>query len=270
MGLTMRGFEFANATSHQECFMAIGATATAFEARFEKYLPAVVPAICAGLQNTGATDVCNTCVGALSSIVAALTVRPAALTAPQPNGAPSVCDTFITLLMHALQDTTIERSVKPPVISAFGDIALAIGQPFEKYMQVVGTMLHSAAHSPLSDEDEEEVEYKQMLWTSIIDAYCGIFNGFAVNPANAPVVAQYLPNILQCAQMVATDEFVKDVMNKEVLGLLGDACKLMPDACKPFVAQMTPWLQPYLAEALQDEDAQENAQYAQVWLQKLG
>jgi hypothetical protein len=69
--------------------------------------------------------------------------------------------------------------------------------------------------------------------------------------------------------MVATDEYVKDVMNKEVLGLLGDACKLMPGACKPFVTQMTPWLQPYLAEALQDEDAQENAQYAQGWLQKL-
>ena len=177
--------------------MAIGQIATAFDAHFEKYLPAVVPAICAGLQNTGATDACNTCVGALSSIVAAMAERPAALTAPQPSGGPSVCDTFITLLMHALQDTTIERSVKPPVISAFGDIALAIGQPFAKYMQVVGTMLHSAAHSPLSDEDEEEVEYKQQLWTSIIDAYCGIFNGFVTSDANVAVVAQWLPNILQ-------------------------------------------------------------------------
>ena len=267
MALLLKGFEFENAVTHQEAFMSIGVIASSLKTNFEKYLPAVMPAICKGLQNRQAPKACMACVGMLSSIV--MCVKPTVLTAPQPGGSDSYCDTVATLLLAALQDPTLDRIVLPPAISAFGDIAMCIGAPFEKYIAELGAMLASAAVTELGDEDEEEVEYKQAFWTAISQTYCGVLHGFCTNPAAVAVMAPTLHHMLQFVQMVATDEYVKDVMNKEVLGLLGDACKLMPAACKPFVAQMTPWLQPYLAEALQDEDAQENAQYAQVWLMKL-
>ena len=132
------------------------------------------------------------------------------------------------------------------------------------------------AMSELGNEDDEAVEYKQALWTAIIEAYCGVLNGYCadklgnINPAAVAVVAPNLHHILQFAQKVVTDEYVKEVMNKEVLGLIGDLAKHMG---KPYMAQyvapMQPWLTPYLSEALRDEDAKDNAQYAQAELQKL-
>lgn len=44
-----------------------------------------------------------------------------------------------------IQDNTVHRSVKPHVLSLFGDVALAIGSSYSKYAEVVLATLKQAS-----------------------------------------------------------------------------------------------------------------------------
>ena len=190
-------------------------------------------------------------------------------------------DFFVTLLLQALQNQSLDRTVKPPVIAAFGNIALAINVHFHKYMQVVMTMLASAASTVVPDDDEEGVEYKYELWTNIIDAYQGIINGHieaiaaAQQGAGAAALAPTASGILGFLGNVAQDSESEShpELSRSIIALAADMAKHLG-------AQMTPMLQPHLAwlhkakqNAMSDEpdqSAQETVQYAVEHLGKIG
>lgn len=56
------------------------------------------------------------------------------------------CDEIILLLLENLGDPSIHRSVKPQILSVFGDIALSIGPDFKKYFDVVMQMLQQVSN----------------------------------------------------------------------------------------------------------------------------
>ena len=60
------------------------------------------------------------------------------------------CNRIMQILLENLQSNEVNRNVKPHIISAFGDIALAIGDKFEFYIQHVVSMLQSAQVTTLS------------------------------------------------------------------------------------------------------------------------
>ena len=55
----------------------------------------------------------------------------------------------VLLLRPFCQDQTVHRSVKPHILSAFGDVALAVGTEFRKYAEPVLVTLEQAAASPV-------------------------------------------------------------------------------------------------------------------------
>lgn len=44
------------------------------------------------------------------------------------------CDPVMSILLSNLQSVTVSRELKPQILMAFGDIALALGDNFEKYL----------------------------------------------------------------------------------------------------------------------------------------
>merc|ERR1711988_356699 len=87
------------------------------------------------------------------------------------------CDEMVHLLLRNLQNPALNRNVKPPILSCFGDIALAVGGQFEKYLQVTMSMLVQASSTPVDMANADLVEYLNSLREGIFEAYTGILQG---------------------------------------------------------------------------------------------
>eukprot|EP00804_Cyclotella_cryptica_P024102 CCRYP_007313-RA/>CCRYP_007313-RA protein AED:0.45 eAED:0.45 QI:0/0/0/0.5/1/1/2/0/116 len=115
-------------------------------------MTALQPFLMAGLRNFEAYQVCTCAVGLVGDISRSI-----------ENNIQPFCDEIMSALIEALQNASLHRSVKPPVLSCFGDIALAIGAAYEPYLQLSLMMLLQAAQTRAPDDDEELIDYKEGL-----------------------------------------------------------------------------------------------------------
>lgn len=103
-----------------------------------------------------------------------------------PASAP-YCRTFMEALLAGLQAGDLHRSVKPTILSCFGDIAMAIGGEFEPFVIVtVGVLQQASAmradavragiaqHSDVSQNNYDMIEYVNQLREGVLEAFTGI------------------------------------------------------------------------------------------------
>jgi importin subunit beta-1 len=161
MALFLRVFVSRSATAHEEAMLAIGALAYAAGADFAKYMPEFYRYLEMGLQNFEDYQVCAITVGVVGDICRAL-----------EDKILPYCDGIMTQLLKDLSSNQLHRSVKPPIFSCFGDIALAIGENFEKYLMYAMPMLQSAAElsAHISGADDDMLEYTNSLRNGILEA----------------------------------------------------------------------------------------------------
>ena len=152
MQLMLKLFQCRNTPALSDAFLVVGAIADAFEGRFERYVTQLLPFLQAGLQNHEAYQVCAAAVGVVGDLTRALEAKM------QP-----LCDGIITPLGNNLTSAHLDKSVKPPILSVFGDIALAIGLQFERYVPTVLAMLDQASQTKIDTDDEDLVEYANTL-----------------------------------------------------------------------------------------------------------
>ena len=231
-----------NATCHEEAFSAISAIANILEGDFVKYMGALQPFLMAGLRNFEAYTVCIVAVGLLGDICRA---TEAAIT--------PFCTEIMGALVEALQNSSLHRSVKPPVLGCFGDIALAIGAGYEPYLHVSLMMLSQAALTRAPDDDDDLIDYVNTLREGILEAYTGIVQG--LNDGNRiDLILPYMDGIFGFLEMLAENR-INDVDNE----VLGKAVGLVGDIASSFGGQIKAQIgAPYVMELLKEGHATED------------
>lgn len=211
MGLFLRVFACRSATVHEEAMLAIGALAYATGAEFVKYMQEFFKYLEMGLQNYEEYQVCAVTVGVVGDICRAL-----------DDKVLTFCDGVMTQLLKDLSSNQLHRSVKPPIFSCFGDIALAIGENFEKYLIYAMPMLQGAAELSAqgTNQDDELIEYYNQLRNGILEAYSGIFQGF--KNTKSDLMVPYAGHILQFIENIYSDAQRDDGVTKAAVGVLGD------------------------------------------------
>ena len=222
-------------------------------------MSALHPFLIQGLRNFQAYQVCIVAVGTVGDISRNIEAQI------QPY-----CDEIMEALVDSLKDSSIHRSVKPPVLSCFGDIAMAIGAAYQPYLQLSMMLLMQASSARAPEDDEDLIEYFNLLRESILEAYVGIVQGLRDgNVLNQ--FMQYVPNILQFLEELANDPNRDDFVLSKAIGLVGDlaqaigpqirdqinqqfVAKLLSDGMAsgdPSIAEMSSWASQVVTQACQ-------------------
>ncbi|KAI5065929.1 hypothetical protein GOP47_0018553 [Adiantum capillus-veneris] len=259
MGIFLRVFACRSATVHEEAMLAIGALAYVTGGEFLKYMQQFYQYLEMGLQNFEEYQVCAITVGVVGDISRAL-----------DDKVLPFCDGIMTQLLQNLSSNQLHRSVKPPIFSCFGDIALAIGEQFERYLVLAMPMLQGAAElsAQAVNADDELIEYYNQLRIGILEAYSGIFQGF--KNRRPELMARYAQHILQFLESIYADAYRDEAVTKAAAGVLGDlADTLGPNASS--LLQSSTFYKGFLEECQKSDDQslKETADWALATINRL-
>lgn len=201
----------------EDALMAVSTLVDLLGEKFLKYMDAFKPFLYMGLKNHSEYAVCCAAVGLTGDICRVLKVKILPF-----------CDEIMHLLLENLSIPTVHRSVKPQILSVFGDMALGIGPEFKKYLPIVLQMLSEASQLQVDRNDFDMVEYLNELRESVLEAYTGIIQGLKGADKNpSPDVKLMEPHVSQIIQFVvniAQDPEINDAIIAIMAGLIGDLC----------------------------------------------
>ncbi|CAO2821335.1 unnamed protein product [Amaranthus hypochondriacus] len=260
MQLFLRVFSCSSATVHEEAMLGIGALAYATGPEFLKYMNEFYKYLEMGLQNFSDYQVCAVTVGVVGDLCRAL-----------EDKILPYCDGIMTQLLKDLSSNQLHRSVKPPIFSCFGDIALAIGENFEKYLMYSMPMLQSAADlsAHTAGADDEILEYTNLLRNGILEAYSGILQGFK-NTSKAQLLLPYARHILSFIDSIYQGKDMDDAVMKTAIGVLGDLADTLATSAASLIQQF-PSCRDLLSECLSSEDhsIKQSAEWAKLAISRV-
>jgi importin subunit beta-1 len=212
----------------EDALMAVGTLVEVLGDGFIKYMDAFRPFLALGLKNHVEYQVCSAAVGLVADISRAL-----------GNKILPYCDEIMTLLLENLSNNNVHRSVKPQILSVFGDIALAIGPEFKKYLEIVLTTLMQASQLQLDKNDYDLVDYINELRENCLEAYTGIVQGLkgdkeTSNP-DVLLIQAHVQYMIQFVLIVASDSDITDSLIAACAGLIGDLTAAFGAAILPLI-----------------------------------
>lgn len=210
-----------------------------------------------GLRNHEAFHVCAIAVGVVGDLARALEDKL------QP-----FCNDYVTALLENLQNPILNRAVKPPVLSCFGDIALAIGGNFEPYLQVTLMMCMQAQATIAPEDDDELIDYVNFLREGVLDAYTGIIQGLK-DGNKGELLAPYVESIFGFLETLANDLNRDESLLKASIGCLGDISSTLQGRVRDYVSK--PFVQQLVEEGLSTEEPVivDTAQWAASVIQQV-
>jgi importin subunit beta-1 len=207
----------SKASSVQEdAFLAVSTLIDVLGENFLKYMDSFKPILYIGLRNFDEYQVCQAAVGVVGDLARNIgsKIMP-------------YCDDIMTVLLEGLVNQKLNKVVKPLILSTFGDVALAIGNDFKKYAEVVLNALHQASLVQVDPNDFDLVDYFNDLREGCLDAYTGILQGIKGNNnttgiVDLSIVAPHVQNILAFLDLLSKDANVTDAILSAACGLIGD------------------------------------------------
>lgn len=179
-----------------------------------------------GLKSFQNSQLCSVSIGVVVDICASL-----------GKEMTPFCDEIIATLMEVLSNQLVQRKVKTEVLSVFGDIALAIGSEFKKYLNAVLQTLVQASTVQFCSVDFEMMEYINDLWESTLHAYTFIVQSLKGDgQAPSPDVQLLHPHVNHINQ------FLLRIAENHVSmpdSIISAACGLMGDMVMAFGPDMT-------------------------------
>ncbi|KAF8513401.1 armadillo-type protein [Gautieria morchelliformis] len=219
MTLILRLIQGAGKTSTvlEDAFLVVGYMATALEQNFSPYMQAFLPMLYPALKAHEYTQLCTIAVGIIGDISRALGETSA-----------QYSDAFMNVLFENLQSEVLSRSVKIPILSCFGDIALAIGPSFEPYLETTMTVLQQAGSLQANPSDYEMIDYVNQLREGILEAYVGIVTGFK-NTEKSALLIPHISAMMDLIRRALEDEDKTEAAVKLAVGLIGDLADMFPN-----------------------------------------
>jgi len=203
----------------EEGMLAVGAFSYGCGKNFAKYMPAFYPYLKLGLMNHAEWQVCLATVGVLCDITRNI-----------EDDLYPYCDEIMQLLITNLGSPDVHRSIKPVILSTFGDLALVLEDKFERYLDNVKRMLQQAMHLSVvqaqSSTDDDFLDYNNELRIGILEAYSGIFQGLGPGKADQHMKSE-LPLIIEFANSIGRDPNMDELVVRNCVNLLGDICTVV-------------------------------------------
>lgn len=235
--------------AQEEAMCALATFARTTGPNFQKYMQHVQAPLSAALGNHEHYSLCRVANAAVQDICTAL----------GPAIAP-YADQLVFLMLKALESTTLDKTVKPPIISCFGDIATAVQGHFEKYLtQVMASMQQAAESSVQVDvalDDYDMQDWLLSLRESIFEAYVGIIHGLQASNRQGLLMPQ-VEWLLQFSEIVVTPESPAgqvgaELLTKAAASALGDLVAALPDIRGDL--RQRPWIIQLLERGGQSKD----------------
>uniref|UniRef100_A0A915L5R3 Importin subunit beta-1/Transportin-1-like TPR repeats domain-containing protein n=1 Tax=Romanomermis culicivorax TaxID=13658 RepID=A0A915L5R3_ROMCU len=202
-------------TVMEDALMAASALITVLGSDFMPYFEHFKMFLIAGLRNHSEHQVCQAAVGIVADLSRSLGDKILPFT-----------DELLSLLLEILNDSTMDKSVRPQVVAVFGDVALAIGPHFFKYLETILTVLMQAATADVDRTDFDAVDYLNQLRESCLEAYTGILQGFKGDSKELTGELQriqpYINQIIEFLDRISADANQPDSVLAAAAGLIGD------------------------------------------------
>ncbi|ORM40466.1 Importin subunit beta-1 [Babesia sp. Xinjiang] len=182
---------------------------------FTPYLSRLADIVLNGLRRPDVSSSCKACIE-LTSDMARVLDRHIQPYVPQ----------LMELLLSILSDINSPQKLKPPIVTALGDLAMASGSAFNTFVEPSMRLLLQAADTSyeLGPVDSEEwVWYINDLREGVLLSFTGILYGQkSVNQSN--VLRGYVSSILQFVQEVVNtpDQYFSVVNYRLAVTLVGD------------------------------------------------
>ncbi|KAK3754622.1 hypothetical protein QZH41_020544 [Actinostola sp. cb2023] len=236
----------------EDALMAVGTLVEVVGINFMKYMDPFLPYLEIALKNIAEYQVCIAAIGLVGDIARGLGMNIGKYT-----------DLFMNIFLTHLADENVHRSVKPHILSAFGDVALAIGHYFRNYIDAVLSALKLASEFRVEKPDYDMMDYINELREACLEAYTGIIQGLkgdnekAVDP-EVEVMKPHIEHIVRFLELIAEDPDHSEGTVTCASGLIGDICEAFGGVVHPMLDKQS------INELLQEGRRSKNHKTKQV------
>jgi len=198
----------------EDALMAVSTLIEVMGEGFGKYMEQFKPYLVGALRAHEEHLVCQAAIGVVSDLCHAFEGKIAPL-----------MDEFVQLLLEILQDANVKHAVKPNALGCFGDIAIALGPEYFRYLEVtVKYLMNAVTAAQITDEEDyEQVDYVESLRENCISGFTGIVQAMKNTPEGMRQLHPYIPQMVQLITMIAQSGSLSgETLQGSTCGLIGD------------------------------------------------